>query len=118
MLSTVLIKFAKTVKDNFYSWCHKARQTFNEKMTQLPDDDQKTKNNLECKIKNLDNTQACLTKFLKSYDTTQYLTTVITHLKPLLETSVEWVQKLNRSECDKYEIPVLKGFIFNVETKA
>ena len=118
MLSSVLIKFAKTVKDNFYPWCHKSRQSFNEKLTQLPDDDEKSRNTLECKIKNLDNVKACLTKFLKSYDTTQYLTSVITHFKPLVETSVEWVQKLNISECNKYKIPLHDGFIFNLETKA
>ena len=113
-----MIKFAKTVKDNFYPWCQKSTRSFNEKMMQLPDDDEKGREKLEYKIKNLVNIKACLAKFLKSYDTTQYLTSVITHLKPLLETSVEWVQKLNRSECDNYDIPVLNGFIFNLETKA
>ena len=56
-------------------------------------------------------------KFINSYDTTSYQSKLITHIKALLETSSEWLQKMDRGQDTKYELPVLDGKIMNLETK-
>ena len=69
------------------------------------------------KISMVSNLKASFFRFINSFDITSYQSILIVHIKPLLETSIEWLAKINRSLGNKYEIPVLVGKLVDVSTK-
>ena len=89
LLSDILIIFAKTVKDNYFNWCSKETASLKEKVSQLQDGEEESKAKLQSRINNLARVRASVFHFLKSFDTTQFHSKVITHVKSLLETTQE-----------------------------
>ena len=86
-------------------------------LSALDGEDEEKKTMEEQKITKIARLKASVIKFINTYDTTTYQSKLITHIKALLETSSEWVQKMDRSQEKMYEIPVLDGKIMDLETK-
>ena len=117
LLSKILLTFVQTVKENFFLWASKRIKSFKDKLSELAEGDEENRLMLEKKVKKISNLKASVMKFVNAYDTTSYQSRLIIHLKPLLETSVEWLGRMNKSYGNRYEIPVLEGKIVDLETK-
>ena len=116
MLSSILVTFVQTVKENFFSWSVNRTKSFKDNLAELPEEDEENTRILEQKIRHSSNIKSSVIKFVNSYDTTIYQSR-LTHMEPLVETSMEKLGKINRSQGNKYEIAVLNGNIVDLETK-